>query len=622
MTTVLPRSLALLLLLFVGLAMLYNAAVPLGEGPDESGHMNYVLFLAREARLPVQRSEGQASDVPGEGHQPPLAYLLALPAVLWLPPEARQFEQSANPQFLWNDGSESAAFIRASQEYWPWQGVVLAWHLARTVSTLLGAITIVGIWAAAQPLCARWQRPHLALFAAALAALNPQFLFSAALVSNDMLLAALSAGLFWLCVAAPAASAPRFYWQAAAGGVLLGLALLTKQNALLLLPLLLWWSWRSAAGWRQRAAHSAAWLGTALLLAGWWYLRNWQLYSDPLGLSAFRATYATQDFVWHSLPAWGSALLQLHASFWARFGWLSLHPPAWILWLYALLGLAALVGLLRHVVRAGLLPPGGWRAALRNPWAGVLLLPLLALAWVVSFALTAGLVAWQGRMLFPALPALALLLALGLDSLPRSPQAWRVLWGLLLPVLLLLAWTLPLLVIAPAYPWHTLPPAAALERIERPVYARYAQEWERGIELRGWYISSPGAAGKADSQAVRAGQAISVTLIWHALERVPEDWTVFLHLVDDAGGIVAESNSKPQNGQMPLPLWTPGDWLRDTHTLALPADLPPGSYRLRVGLYLPWQRDPRQGRRQPVWAADGSPMGDMAEIGAIQVRQP
>jgi hypothetical protein len=221
-------------------------------------------------------------------------------------------------------------------------------------------------------------------------------------------------------------------------------------------------------------------------------------------------------------------------------------------------------------------------------------------------------------MLFPALPALALLLALGLDSLPRNPQARRVLWALLLPVLLLLALALPLLVIAPAYQWRTLPPAAALERIEHPVYARYAQQWERGIELRGWRVGPP----DAENNAVQAGQTISVTLTWHALERVPEDWTVFVHLVDDAGEIVAESNGKPQSGQMPLPRWTPGDWLEDTHTLSLPADLPPGSYRLRVGLYLPWQRDPRQGRRQPVWAADGSHIGDMAQIGTLQVRQP
>ena len=49
-------------------------------------------------------------------------------------------------------------------------------------------------------------------------------------------------------------------------------------------------------------------------------------------------------------------------------------------------------------------------------WWPILLLPLLAFGWVVSFALTAGLVAWQGRLLFPALPALAILLAVGIAN--------------------------------------------------------------------------------------------------------------------------------------------------------------------------------------------------------------
>jgi hypothetical protein len=121
---------------------------------------------------------------------------------------------------------------------------------------------------------------------------------------------------------------------------------------------------------------------------------------------------------------------------------------------------------------------------------------------------------------------------------------------------------------------------------------------------------------------VRAGQTISITLTWHGLERVPPDrnWTVFLHLVDDAGEIVAEHNSIPQGGQMPMPLWTPGDWLEDTHPLTIPADLPPGDYTLRVGLYRPWQRDPRKGHRQEVWNAQRTHIGDYAEVGTLRVR--
>jgi hypothetical protein len=259
--------------------------------------------------------------------------------------------------------------------------------------------------------------------------------------------------------------------------------------------------------------------------------------------------------------------------------------------------LAALLGLLRRGVRPA--------ALLHSPWLGVALLALLALAWTLSFAMVAGLVAWQGRMLFPALPAIAIMLAAGLatfgSALPR----------LLLPLLALLALALPFTVIVPAYEWRTLPPDRAQATISQPVYARYAKPWEQGIVLRGWHAPPPPAA---------AGTTVDIRLLWHALERVEHNWTVFVHLVDAEGAIVAEHNSIPQRGQFPMPHWTPGDWLTDTHPLALPPDLPPGAYTLRVGLYLPWQSDPRQGRRQEVWDATGELLGDMAEIGTLRVR--
>jgi hypothetical protein len=38
--------------------------------------------------------------------------------------------------------------------------------------------------------------------------------------------------------------------------------------------------------------------------------------------------------------------------------------------------------------------------------------------------------------------------------------------------------------------------------------------------------------------------------------------------------------------------WVAGDWVEARYTLAIPADLPPGLYALRVGLW-----DPATGRR-------------------------
>jgi hypothetical protein len=596
-------QLAALLLLFLVLHALYNWAIPLGEGPDEHGHLAYVLFLAAEGRLPVQQADAATSDVPGEGHQPPLAYALAAPAVAWLPEGERQILLTANPRFVWAGGDEPGAFMRGSRELVPWPPLTLAWHLARGVSGLWGVAAVAFTFLAARRL--RPGDPLLPALAAALVGFNPQFLFTAALVSNDALLAALGAALLWWSVVRSTVYDLRFTicvrWAVVAG-VIFGLALVTKQSALLLGPVVLAAGWRVAGGRLGRAvAVTLIWGGVALLVSGWWFWRNLALYGDLFGLAVFTTEFATQPFAWGEPAAWAGAARQLFGSFWGRFGWMSLPAPAWALWIYAALCLLAAAGLCRLGV-AALARPHDRRAALASPWVPVALAALMALAWTLAFAYTAGLVAWQGRMLFPAASAIAITLAAGLLAALRGlhPSSF-----ILPPLLLLLAAFMPLGAIRPAYPWVALAPREAQAALGQPAFARYAASWERGVVLRGWRLEA----------APRAGAELPLTLTWNSLEPVPRPWTVFVHLVDGGGAIVAESNSQPRGGALPFPLWTPGDWMADTHTLALPADLPPGSYELRVGLYRP----EKGGQRQKVWAEDGGSLGDQAVLGVVGV---
>jgi 4-amino-4-deoxy-L-arabinose transferase-like glycosyltransferase len=590
-------QLAAILLLFLALHGLYNLAIPLGEGPDEPGHLKYALFLAAEGRLPVQRADAAASDVPGEGHQPPLAYALAAPAVAWLSADQRQILLTANPRFVWAGGDEPGAFMRGSHELAPWPPLTAAWHLARAVSGLAGAAAVAFTFLAARRL--RPADPLLPALAAALVALNPQLLFTTALVTNDALLAALGAAILWWCVRGPAGRGA-IPWALAAGA-LFGLALLTKQSALLLGPVLLFAGWRAAGRrWGPAAVVTIAWGGTALLVAGWWFLRNRTLYGDLFGLGMFTSEYATQPFAWGDAGAWAGALRQLFGSFWGRFGWMSLPAPAWSMWAYGAVCLAALAGLALAARR-------GLGLALAGPWALPALAALMALAWTLAFAATAGLVAWQGRMLFPAAAAIALILAAGLLAAARAlaPRRPVALVAPLAAGLVALAALMPAGVIRPGYAWVALAPREAQAALGTPTFARYAASWEDGVALRGWRLDA----------APAPGAPLPVTLTWNSLEPVPRPWTVFVHLVDGAGAIVAESNSQPRGGALPFPLWTPGDWVADTHALPLPADLPPGRYELRVGLYRP----EKGGQRQKVWAEDGSRIGDLAVLGTVTV---
>ncbi|HEU4322663.1 MAG TPA: hypothetical protein VFS21_05895 [Roseiflexaceae bacterium] len=637
------RAAVLLVLLFTALALVYSALTPLGEGPDEPGHAAYVFFLAREGRLPVQRPAPQPSDVPGEGHQPPLAYALAAPLLLWLPREERAIDQPGNPRFTWGGGTELNAVAHGSREHWPWSGAVLGWRLARLVSVALGALTVLATYATALRLCRLrgWDEAdgrRAALLAGALVALNPQFLFTSALVTNDALLTALSALLLLTATAEPRTQEPsgearglefeagQFRTQHSKlkiqnsqvllGGML-GLALLTKQSALVLVPVALLGLFpQEKRGWaalRSWAGRGLAALAVAGLVCAWWYLRNQQLYGDLFGLAAFRAEFTTQPFDPRSLRAWLEALAQLHGSFWAHFGWMNLRPPAWVIWCYGALGLLGAVGWLRRAGRSG--RPSdqpGLARWLGDPLAPALLLVLLSLAWVVSFALTAGLVAWQGRLLFPALPAIAALLGMGLASWGRRPTAntasgsrFSVLGSrfLVLGLSALAAWQ-PFGVIRPAYPFHTLPEAVALARLGQPTYGRFGLPGDPGAELRGWQ------AAKA-----QPGEALTVTLMWHARGRQNRDWSVFLHLIDSQENILAEDNGPPASGVFPMTQWVAGDWIEDPRRLVLPPDLAPGVYTLRAGL---WDQN-GTGERAAQYNQRGRLAGDLLILGTVEV---
>jgi hypothetical protein len=86
-------------------------------------------------------------------------------------------------------------------------------------------------------------------------------------------------------------------------------------------------------------------------------------------------------------------------------------------------------------------------------------------------------------------------------------------------------------------------------------------------------------------QAVALPQQ-AVALPQRALAPVDQDYTVFVHLLDGAGRKVAQRDSQPCGGACPTSSWQPGQIYLDRYTLDLPAEAPPGPYRLAAGLYL------------------------------------
>ena len=82
-----------------------------------------------------------------------------------------------------------------------------------------------------------------------------------------------------------------------------------------------------------------------------------------------------------------------------------------------------------------------------------------------------------------------------------------------------------------------------------------------------------------------AGEIWEVNLYWRALRSMSKDYTVFLHLVDGSGNIVAQIDEQPMRGSYPTHFWRTGEDVRDRHYLTIPTTVRSGRHELRVGLY-------------------------------------
>ena len=120
--------------------------------------------------------------------------------------------------------------------------------------------------------------------------------------------------------------------------------------------------------------------------------------------------------------------------------------------------------------------------------------------------------------------------------------------------------------------------------------------FDRGITLVGYEVAPNASA---------ADGALWLALYWHldgAAKPPAVAYTVFLHLTDDQGVLVTEpADSPPVSGDWPTTAWLPGTTITDTHLLALPPNLGPGRYDVRLGLY-----DAVTGERLPAFRPDGT----------------
>ncbi len=619
--------LASILILFALLGIIYAFITPIFEASDELWHYPMVRHLADGNPLPVQVfNPDLAGPWKQEASQPPLYYWVGAALTFWIDTSDMAKVRHENPHvdngLITQDGNRNLVVHDPSAN--PWQGTLLAVRIVRVFSVLFGVVTVYltyKIGSMAVP-----NRPEVALGAAAVNAFLPMFLFITGSVNNDNLAIMLASLALFLMIrlvikqknqtSVSDQSIKGTYFQQAGQwlllGTIIGLGLLTKEGTIGLLPLV--WGTAFVVAWQQdrnrNGVRSISFIATigwllrllgksillfalsflpVLLIAGWWYYRNIQLYGDWLGWSAFIAVLGQRGHPASLAQLWGERHGFL-MSYWGLFGGVNIPMPGWIYTILNTLLLLSIIGFAYYFLRII------WRWAKDKKeewhhfidWVNNLLnfvtsnFGLIA-CLLFATAVVIGLINWatttwssQGRLVFTALSALSVLFITGLVGwLPQRIARWIA--GLVGSFLFITAVLAPFLWIRPHYQVGSYTPPQT--------YVLHGQDTIFGdkMRLRGVAVETTDLG----RSSIQPGDNIWVHLDWEVLQAMDKNWSVFVHLNDPIlEQPIAQRDMYLAQGLLLTSWLAPGQRIINSYQLQVPnTAMAPSQMDLTVGLY-------------------------------------
>lgn len=464
------------------LGLIWSSAVPFSYAPDEPYHFQIVDFIRQHGRLPVFGPTADMWVWVAEGGKPIESYSLYPPA----------------------------AYVLAAVAVWAKPDWATAGMAARLPAAGLGALTVLFTWLVARRL---WpDSPGRRLAAPAFVAALPSQAHLGAYLNVDALTVAVSAGSWWLLLAG--VQSGWRWWRVLALGTALGVLLLSKYTAYLLVPVALAVLWLTAAPgvglrptlgrlWRLGAAAT-----TAALMAGPWFARNVMLYGELIPERTLRRAFNTiaPDYAYSLLDrgqgpfylTWPDDWwVSLHMSLWGTFGFASVPLPDLCYQGGLVVLLFASIGLLGYAwpdARAGAgLVRSKPRSLGRSDPAGSTRVVLTAMAFVFAGALAQTyLASWvrdyqpQARYAYAALVPFALGLITGLAR--WWPRRWAgtaaARWAALAGPMPLLALNLLALQGSVGAAFHGLEPANQTIKLDTP--SAGATVNESVVRVAGW----------------------------------------------------------------------------------------------------------------------------------------
>lgn len=575
-----PRPVWGIIAVYITLASIYATVTPLFEKPDEQWHFAFAMYLANHnLQLPDLNDPPPDYFAEQQGTQAP-AFYLAYAALLRLLDFdldddaylrlARDNPQELPGSILWPDNLNK--FIGTHCTTAGCTAIQHALYTGRVLNIAFGALSLL---AAAWAITLTFpNRPFLAIAVTAAIALLPQFLHISSSTTNDIL--AITATNFALAFFALWYRHPTSMTRAALIGVAAGLAALSKASAAsigLVMGLALLFA--APLSPRQRIRPLIAYGIAAVLICGWWYLHNLLQYGDPTALNihlTFRPVIVPEFTASRILVEWIGVI----DSFWGNFGWgnITLSGEGYVLLklLFFILTASGLWAIFRQ-----------WRQFDRGErvFFAICLLQTL-LVGALLFRWMRQTEAALGRLMFPALVPIALLVVFGLLYGLSRRESRFVVTGLV-AFSGAFALILPVSMIIPAYQ-----PAPAIwpvtdENIQQPLLAFNENdgEPEAVIEEVRWKIED---------------RWVLLQLDWRVSAPFMDDYVSFIHLVDANGSITSQRDTHPGLGNRPTTTWEAGDVFGDVY--AIPYD-GRAFESIRVGLYrtIPggWERVPVTG---------------------------
>ena len=547
--------LLLLMAIFAALVILYGRTLGPFEGPDEEEHFAYVTYLMNEKRLPDWETDFEPA-IHQEVSQAPLYYVTA---ALWgqlIPLETWTGNPVRNP---WWPGVGVGAIPTTNHNHYLMKedqhilnenlfAMSHAVEWLRLTSIGFGFITLAGMYWAGLAL---WQDRRWSLLAVIFMALTPELLQVFSTISNDTAVIAFST--VTIAASLHLYRQPTIRYRLGAGiGLAMGLAALSKTSGLALWPLpfvvLLLRSGEFTR--RQLTTMAGLILVTALLVSGWWYIRGWLLFDDPLGTGP------------HELMSWGrqgnpltfSELRDYVKTFWphlwALFGWGFVKPSLWgFLPPLAALVMSA-VGWRQWMIRRQQMD---WR-----PFILLVLVTLIGLSSIVYWLMNVSIV--PPRLFYPFYSAVILLVVHGLTRFPKLRLWWAALFGSL--ALIIIPTTL------------------------HPTYGLPALFDTPPNDLQGQQIDFDGATLLGYNFQVQdeSRHIYEISLCWMAPAEQPYLMVhpFALSILNSEQESVADLISHTGGGRYTA--WQPGKGFCDPYTIALPPD-PAQAYLVMVNLY-------------------------------------